>query len=111
RSGVHSEVPRPGESGPLAPHEVKRRALAQRLAHKMPTYPALAIDPSVTPSVPVVAHVPSRPSAPVASPPPSAPNAASASSAAMPPSPPRVVSAPAHPPPITARYNDPPKPP
>jgi hypothetical protein len=129
RSGVQAEIPRPGEGGPLAPHEVKRRALAQRLAHKMPTYPALVIDPSVTPSVPPVAPLPSRPSAPVPAPPPSSPSAASApdaashasapshpsavslASALMPPSPPRAVSAPATPPPITARYNDPPRPP
>lgn len=116
RSGVHGEIPKPGESGPLAPHEVKRRALAQRLAHKMPTYPALVVDPRVSPSSPS-APLPSRPSAPVPAPPPSAPSiasgpsATSAPSAVMPPSPPRVVSAPAHPPPITARYNDPPRPP
>lgn len=85
RSGVTGErpvrTPASQNPGPLANHEVKRRALAQRLAHKMPTYPGFVVNP--TPSSPPVAPgvrsvpppAPSQPSTTPPLTPPSVPSA------------------------------------
>lgn len=63
RSGIRGDSE--GQGGvPLVGHEIKRRALAQRLAHKMPTYPGFAVKsaPSSTPPPPVPsAPLPSNP--------------------------------------------------
>ena len=88
RSGLHSERP-PGQEGvPLVHHEVKRRALAQRLAHKMPTYPGYVVNPSSPPTPPPF---------PESTPPPPLPAPSSSpvvTSAPM--TPPSVPSAPGH---------------
>ncbi len=99
RSGVRGDYPGYAQDGiPLVNHEVKRRALAQRLAHKMPTYPGFAANPNPSPP-----NVLGSRSAPPPSPPrlstglpqaaPSVPNA--------PPTPPfRFDSEPGHVPPL-----------
>lgn len=90
RSGVRAETP--GE-GPLVSHELKRRALAQRLAHKMPTYPGYVVSPQ--PAAPVGSvppPAPPMPSAPAT--PRSAPPLTAAALTHPPMTPPSVPSAP-----------------
>lgn len=109
RSGATGERPVPTPSGqhagPLANHEVKRRALAQRLAHKMPTYPGFVVNP--TPSSPPVAPgarsvPPPAPSHPSTTPPLTPPSVPSAPVPTTPPLYRTAESAPTHAPPPPA---------
>lgn len=91
RSGVRADAPE-GE-GPLVGHELKRRALAQRLAHKMPTYPGYVVNPqpsaatgSLPPPPPPLSSAPATPR--------SAPPLTAAAITSPPMTPPSVPSAP-----------------